>query len=87
MAAKGLGRVEVAGEFRLGQGGVHLAVADVMHQDGRAALATLELWHKVMQRLRRVRRDRAQAERADGRIGSIHAAQGWDGLRQRQGRA
>ena len=66
MAPQRLGRVEVACQFRLAQRRMHLPVTDVMHQHGRAALATFQLGDQMVQALRHIRRDRTQAERARG---------------------
>lgn len=72
MGPQGLGRVEAAGQFGLGQGRVHLLVADVMHQHRRPALAAAQLRGQVVQALRHARRDRALAERALGRCFVLH---------------
>ena len=60
MGAERINRIEVTGQFRLGQGGMDFRVADVMQQNHWAALAALELGDQMMQRLRRIRRYRAQ---------------------------
>lgn len=65
MGAQRGNRVIVSRQFGLGQGGVNLAVADVMQQNGRPALAAFEFRDQMMQALGNARRDRAQAERAD----------------------
>lgn len=52
MGAQGGGGVVLSGQFRFGQGRVDLAVANVVHQDSRAALAALQFGDQVMQALR-----------------------------------
>ena len=70
MAAQRLYRVIIARQFSLGQAGVDLVVTDLMQPHHRPALAALEPWHKVMQALLRLRRDRSATERTDW-IGTI----------------
>ena len=55
----------VAGEFGLGQACVDFAVADVVEQYGRPALAAFEFRDEVVQALRDIRRYGALAEGAD----------------------
>ena len=69
MRAQGLGRVETACQFRLCQGCVNFLVTDMMQQNGRPVLATFQPWHQMVQRLRHMRRNRAQAKGANGVLG------------------
>ena len=66
MRPERLGCVVGPRQFRLAQCGMNLAVADVMQQDNRPALAAFQLGDQVMQALRYIRRDRAVAKGADG---------------------
>ncbi len=68
VAAQCLDRVIVTGKLGFGQGGVDFIVADLVQQYRRPALAAFESWHKVVQALPGLRRDRALAQGAD-RIG------------------
>ena len=43
MPAQRLGRVVIPGQFRFRQGGMDLAVANVMHQNRRAPLSAFQL--------------------------------------------
>ncbi len=65
MRAQRFGRVIVARKFGFGQGRVDFVVADLMHTHDRPALAALQLGRQVVQALPGVRRDWAQADRAD----------------------
>lgn len=64
-----MGPVELAGKFGFGEAGVDFLVADVVKEDGRSALAAFQFRDQVVQALRHVRRDGAQAERAGGGFG------------------
>lgn len=61
-------RVVDAGQFRLGQGGMNLIVADLVQQHGRPALATAQARDQMVQALRGVWRNRATTKRASGGI-------------------
>lgn len=65
VAAQCFYRVKVAGQLGLGQGGVDFVVADLMQQDGRAALAAFEFGDKMVQALLCEGRDRTFAQGAD----------------------
>lgn len=86
VGAQGLGRGIVPGQFRLAQNRMNLFVTNVMHENCRPAFSPFQLWDQVVERLRDMRRDRAQAQGAD-RIGGVlvlllHAR----GLGSRRGR-
>ena len=49
MGTQGLDRVEIARQFRFGQGRVHLFMANLMQQDRRSALAPFEFWDQMVQ--------------------------------------
>lgn len=85
MGAQAFGCVVVARQFGFCQRGVDFAVTDMVQQNNRAALAAFEFGDQVMQRLRHIRRDRAQAKRADGYVCAFHGVQGWNMGRERQG--
>ena len=70
MGAQRLGRVEVACQFGLGQGGVDFVVADLMHQNRGPALAAFELGDQMVQALAGYCRNGAATERADG-VGGV----------------
>jgi hypothetical protein len=71
--AQGLWRVKRPGKINLPDRCMNFLVADVMQQHSRPAFATLGAWDQVVQALRHIGRDGAQAQRADG---VIHKAQG-----------
>ena len=48
MGSERIGAGVVAGEFRLGQGRVDFAVANLVDQDRRAAGAALQFWRQVV---------------------------------------
>ena len=83
MGAQGRNSVVAARQFRLGQGGVDLVVADLVQKHDRPALAAAQFRRQVMQALFRILRDRAAAKRADGRFG--HRLQEWRGCAFGQG--
>jgi hypothetical protein len=58
--------VVVPRKLRLRHGGVDLVVADLVHEDGRPALAAAQARDQVMQALLGVWRDGPVAEGADG---------------------
>lgn len=64
MGPQGVDRVEIARQLGLGQGRVHLFMADLMQQDGWSALASFEFWDQMVQAAAPIG-DRAVAERAD----------------------
>jgi hypothetical protein len=66
MGAQRLDGVVVARKLRLGHGGVDLVVADLVHENGRPALAAAQARDQVVQALLGVRRDGPVAEGADG---------------------
>ena len=66
MGAEGLHGVVGPGEFGLRHRGVDLVVADLVHEDGRPALAAAQARDEVVQALPCVRRDGPLAEGADG---------------------
>lgn len=65
MGAERFDRRVFAGKFRLSQRSMDFVMADLMDKDRRAVPATLQLRDQVMLRLLRLRRNRAQAKRAD----------------------
>jgi len=82
MGAQRLDRVEIAGQFGLGQGGVDLVMANLVQQHGRPALAAAQLGRQVVQALRGRRRDRALAQGAGWK--DIHDLVMWRHARRRQ---
>ncbi len=70
MGTQRLDRVEIARQFRFGQGRVHLFMANLMQQDRGSALAPFEFWDQMVQAASPIG-DRAVAKRAD-RIGVRH---------------
>ena len=52
-----LNRAVFPRQFRFGQRGVDFVVAYLVKPHDRPALATFQLWHKVMQALPRIRRN------------------------------
>ncbi len=80
MGAQRGGRGEVAGELGLAQRRVDLLVAEVMEEDGGASLAALGARDQVVEALGHARRDRAQAQRADGLAAGAGRGGMWDGL-------
>lgn len=61
-------RIVAAGQFRLAQRGVDLAVADLVQKHDRPTLAALQLRDQVMQALGYVGRDRPPAQATDRKI-------------------
>ncbi len=49
MGAQGVNRMKAARQFGFCQGGVNLFVADLVQQNGRAALASFEFWDQMVQ--------------------------------------
>ena len=72
-AENGVNGLKAAGQFGLGKAGMNLFVADVVQQHRWPALATFELWDQMMQTLRHIRRDRAQAKWTGWRWITCHA--------------
>lgn len=68
MGAQSLDRGIVSRKVGFRNRGVNFIVANLVQQHGWSPFATTKLWYQVMQALFRVRRDRAQAQRAD-RVG------------------
>lgn len=64
MTAQSLDGVELASQFRFGQRGVNLFVADDMQQNRRSALAPFEFWDQMVQAAAPIRNG-AVTERAD----------------------
>ena len=64
MGLKRLDGVEIAGEFRLGQGGVDFVVANLVQQDRGPALAAAQTRDQVVVALVGLGRDRTAAKRA-----------------------
>lgn len=62
--AQGLDRGKAARQFRFGKACVHLLVADVVQQYHFAPFAALQPRHQMMQALRHIRWNGAQAQRA-----------------------
>ena len=60
------GRVEVAGEFGFGEGGVDFIVTDLVKKDGGSVFASAQFGREVVLALFGVRRNRAVAEGTDG---------------------
>ena len=58
---QGLDRMERSRQFRFGKARVNFLVADVVQQNHLTAFAALQLGHQMVQTLRDVRGDRAQA--------------------------
>lgn len=61
MGFQSLDRAEIARQLRLGQGGVYLAMADVVKQDGRTPFPALKLRYQVVHTLFDVPGNRAIA--------------------------
>ena len=66
MRTQRFGRRIVAGQFSLGERRVDFLMADVMDQDRRSALTTLQLGYQMMLALRDAPRNGAKAKRAGG---------------------
>ena len=66
VGAERFGGVPEAGEFCLGGACMNFVVADLVDKDRGSAFAAAKFWHKVVQTLWSVRRNRPFAERADG---------------------
>lgn len=75
MGTKSLDGIEAAGELCLGQRGVDFGMADLMQKNGRSLRSATQAGDQMVQALRRIRRNRAIAERADWQVGHM-------GLRQ-----
>ena len=75
MGAQRLDGVVTAGKFGFGQRGMDFGMADLVQKNGRPLLSAAQTGDEMMQALRRLRRDRAVAKRADRRFGHLSLRQ------------
>jgi hypothetical protein len=57
--------MKLARQFGLAEAGMDFLVADVVQENDLAPFAPLQLWHKMVQALRHIRRDWPQTQRTD----------------------